>query len=45
MTTRSIDKELLELHTKLRATTNLVIQHRIIQKINQLLDERNRIKQ
>lgn len=40
---QKIDAELLALHAKLRATDNLVVQHRIITQINQLLDERNRL--
>lgn len=35
-----IDRELLALHAKLHAATNIVLQHRLIEKINQLLDER-----
>jgi len=38
-----IDRELLALHAKLHATTNLVVQHRLIQQIDKLLDERNRL--
>ena len=44
MTIQDIDKQLLELHAKLRATDNLVVQHRIITQINQLLDERLKLK-
>ena len=40
MTLQALDRELLALHAKLRETTNLVVQHRIITQINQLLDER-----
>lgn len=44
MTTQDIDKALLSLHAKLKATNNIVVQHRLIQEINRLLDERNRLK-
>jgi hypothetical protein len=43
MTLHDIDRELLALHAKLRATTNLVIQHRLIQQIDKLLDKRNHL--
>jgi hypothetical protein len=36
-----IDRELLALHAKLHATENKVLQWRLIQKIDKLLDERN----
>lgn len=40
MTLQALDRELLALHAKLRATTNPVVQHRLIQRIDKLLDER-----
>lgn len=40
MTTQAIDKELLALHTKLRAATHIQVQHRLLTRINQLLDKR-----
>lgn len=40
-----IDAELLALHAQLKSTTNIVIQHRLITKIDQLLDKRNRLLQ
>jgi hypothetical protein len=38
---QKIDAELLALYAELRATTNPVLQHRLLQKIDQLLDQRN----
>jgi len=43
MNLQSIDKELLALHAKLRAAVSVQVQHRLLQRINQLLDERNRL--
>lgn len=45
MTLQALDRELLALHAKLRATDNLVVQHRIITQINKLLDERIKLTQ
>lgn len=38
-----IDRALLELHSKLRASDHVQVRHRIIQQIDKLLDERNRL--
>lgn len=40
---REIDKALLELHAKLKATTHIQVQHRLVTQIDKLLDERNRL--
>jgi hypothetical protein len=43
MNLQSIDKELLEVYAKLRTAVSVQVQHRLLQRINQLLDERNRL--
>ena len=45
MNLHSIDKELLEVYAKLRAAISVQVQHRLLQRINQLLDERNKLTQ
>lgn len=44
MTKSDIDQKLLETYKKLRETDNVVIQHRLIKIIDQLLDKRNQLK-
>jgi TATA-binding protein-associated factor Taf7 len=44
MTVQQIDQELIATHQKLHATTNPVLQYRLIQQIDRLLDQRNKLK-
>ena len=44
MTIQDIDKELLALHKKLHESPSVVVQHRLLQQINQLLDQRLELK-
>ena len=44
MTIQDIDKQLLALHKKLHESPSIVVQHRLLQQINQLLDQRLQLK-